>query len=149
MEGKGGVSVLATFADFKTVKSRNVVQLVLEVPIEQANQALQRLGGVPTPGQESWVGVARVEENAARHETRSLAQYAGALCSQPNFRAFCDQIWPDHKPGAEQAVREWCEIDSRSELDTDPRARAKFEAMMQNFRAWCRQVIEKIPSNRR
>ena len=50
----------ATYSDWKLIRSRKVVQVVLEVPIEQADEAYQVLGGMPNPASETWVGVARL-----------------------------------------------------------------------------------------
>jgi len=36
------------------------VQVVLEVPLEAADQAYTALGGMPDPGKSVWVGVARL-----------------------------------------------------------------------------------------
>src|SRR4051812_4591789 len=54
----------ATFSDFRLVKGRKVAQLVFEVPIEQADQALAALGGLPQPATEAWVALARLETKA-------------------------------------------------------------------------------------
>src|SRR4051794_33494293 len=53
-------AIQGTFADFKLVKTRRTVQIVIEVPIEQADQALAALGGLPQPAEEKWVAVARI-----------------------------------------------------------------------------------------
>ena len=55
-------AIAGTFADLRTVKTRGICQLVIELPIEQADHALEMLGGVPQPGKEKWVGVARLQE---------------------------------------------------------------------------------------
>jgi predicted metalloenzyme YecM len=43
-----------TFADFRLIKGRKVCQIVIEVPIEQADQALAALGGLPQPMQQRY-----------------------------------------------------------------------------------------------
>ena len=53
-------AVRGCFADFKTVKTRGVCQLIIEVPIESADHALAVLGGVPQAKAEQWVGIAPV-----------------------------------------------------------------------------------------
>lgn len=53
-------AVRGTFSDFKTVKTRGVCQLIIEVPIEDADHALAVLGGVPQMKAEQWVGVAPI-----------------------------------------------------------------------------------------
>lgn len=52
-------AIAGTFADLKSVKTRSVVQLVIEVPIEQA-EAVIRAFGYPQPGHEIPVAVARL-----------------------------------------------------------------------------------------
>jgi hypothetical protein len=42
-------AIKATFSDFRLIKGRKQAQLVLEVPIEQADNALAALGGIPQP----------------------------------------------------------------------------------------------------
>lgn len=51
-------AILATFSDFRTVKTRSTAQLVFEIPIDQADEALRLLGGIPQPGTERWAGIA-------------------------------------------------------------------------------------------
>src|SRR5579859_2923411 len=47
------------FADFRLVKTRSICQLVIEIPIERAEEAVQKFG-LPLPGQEIHVAVARL-----------------------------------------------------------------------------------------
>lgn len=58
-------AISGTFADFRMVKGRKVCQLVVEVPIEQADAALRALGGVPQPHVDRWVAIARLNETPA------------------------------------------------------------------------------------
>lgn len=110
----------ASYADWKLIKTRSVIQIVLEVPIEQADRAYQVLGGMPAPGAEQWCAVARLNEGVkvapelpveaagSCGETpdrphfprmpvsanRRLAQQAGMLCADPVFRAFLNEEGP-------------------------------------------------------
>ena len=56
----------ATFSDFRLVRGRKVAQLILEIPIEQAEAALH-LFGMPMPDRERWVAIAPMvgDPNAA------------------------------------------------------------------------------------
>lgn len=63
-------AVLGTFSDAKLIKSRSVLQIVIEIPIEQADDAMKALGGFPLPAQERWVGVALAPKD---REARSSA----------------------------------------------------------------------------
>jgi hypothetical protein len=51
----------ATFTDWRLIKGRKVVQVVLEVPVESADQAYQVLGGMPNPAESVWCAVARLQ----------------------------------------------------------------------------------------
>ena len=48
----------ATYSDWKVIKTRQVVQIVLEVPLKAAGHAYNVLGGMPNFESESWVAVA-------------------------------------------------------------------------------------------
>lgn len=54
-------ATLATFADFRIVKTRKLAQFVFEVPIESADEALTALGGLPRSDGERWCGIALIE----------------------------------------------------------------------------------------
>lgn len=54
-------AIRATFSDLRIVKGRKVAQLVMEIPIEQADHALAVLGGIPRSDKEVWVGIARLD----------------------------------------------------------------------------------------
>ena len=60
-------AILGTFADARAVKGRSVFQIIVEVPLENADKALQALGGWPQPATERWVGVALVGAIAPVH----------------------------------------------------------------------------------
>jgi hypothetical protein len=65
---------------------------------------------------------------------RPLAQRAGILCSDPEFRAFLRAMAWDHDPA--DYVRTWCRVDSRRDLDTTPDAATRFAALLTDFDAW-------------
>lgn len=64
----------AVFADWKVIKTRATVQLVFEIPIEQADQAYQALGGMPIAASEVWCGIARLK---LKDENNGLEQAEG------------------------------------------------------------------------
>ncbi len=97
------------------IKTRATVQLVFEIPIEQADAAYQALGGMPIAAKEVWCGIARLNSSPAvsqaekqpgsaqppvptepvraDKERRAFselapAQQAGILCNEPAFSAF-------------------------------------------------------------
>jgi hypothetical protein len=144
----------ATYSDFKLVKTRKVVQIVLEVPVEHANIVLDVLGGMPDPSKESWVGVALIRPDAAKpqpvvqprpagakRDWRDLppSQQAGIRCEEPSFEAFLKEErsddWHESQNTAE-CVRLICGVASRSELGTNHRARVIWTQLNSQFEAW-------------
>lgn len=49
--------VAGTYADFKVIKSRSVVQVVIELPIEKGADFIDKFG-MPLPGVETWMAIA-------------------------------------------------------------------------------------------
>jgi hypothetical protein len=51
----------ATYSDWRVLKGRKVIQIVLEVPLEAAGHAYNVLGGMPKIGGEEWFAIARLD----------------------------------------------------------------------------------------
>ena len=66
--------IAGTFADFKLIKGRKVAQIVVEIPIEQADAIVAALGGLPNPAVERWVAMAPVNMEAARAASSETAE---------------------------------------------------------------------------
>ncbi len=138
----------ASFADFRLVKGRKVAQLVFEVPIEQADQALTALGGLPQPAAETWVALARLETRSRgqvkplfKKEETKLSFEAAMRCRDPQFQRYCEELGYENvlnEEAAARVVRELCHIDSRSGLNTDPVAASLWRGLDGRFQAWKR-----------
>lgn len=144
----------ATYSDFKLVKTRKVVQIVLEVPVEQANVVLDVLGGMPDPSSETWVGVAPLSPDAvqpqpvvqprpagAKRDWRDMSpqQQAGIRCDDTAFVAFLREErsddWIETREPAE-CVRLICGVRTRAELETNHKARVIWHQLDDQFQAW-------------
>lgn len=90
--------VRGTFADFKTVKTRGVCQLIIEVPIEAADHALAVLGGVPQMKSEQWVGLAPI----TAPETAEEAPQTETAPEAPDV--------PEKVKGGPRTKRAWHEL---------------------------------------
>lgn len=117
--------IQGTYADFKLVRTRSVVQVIVEVPIERAGEVVERLG-IPQPGNEQWVSVGLLQEpdgasKDAAPGTKSTAdkpkrdwddippsQQAGILCADLHF-----QIWIAARYNSE------CKLDPHAVVCTD------------------------------
>lgn len=148
-------AIAGTFSDCKLVKSRSVMQLVIEVPIEQADAALKALGGVPLPGKERWVGIAPLQDKPSPaasaldepapseqpkrnfHEL-SPASQAAIKCTDPNFRRFLTErnpsggLYPTGDDAAEE-VRRICGVQSRALLNSNPPAQRRWQLLVAEY----------------
>jgi hypothetical protein len=111
----------ATFASFRLVQGRKVAQLIFEVPIEAADNALSVLGGVPNPEQTRWVGIARIDPKATKPKLSGkdlwrASSECAMLCKEPDFWAY---LGTSNEQEATEFVRNLLGIESRRELDQD------------------------------
>jgi hypothetical protein len=150
----------ATFADLKVIKTRQCVQIILEVPTEQFDAAYEVLGGLPNPAAERWFAVAALAQDSkpaserpqavvldkpqsgGKRDWRDMApaQQAALRCNNVMFTAFLKEERSDdwHEAGADPAecVRIICNVASRSLLDTEHRARVIWKQLDDQFQAW-------------
>jgi hypothetical protein len=155
----------ATYSDWKLVKTRGVVQVVMEVPVGESDAAYEILGGMPVHGKERWFGIAAIkspEEKEARAKPRQSsppsphpdgaarqkmdwrdvqpAAQAAMRCEKPEFWAFLREEYEypyiNHPDLAAIAVRTICQVKSRSELSTNHKARVLWKQLDDQFQAW-------------
>lgn len=153
--------LLADFTEIKMVKTRSVVQLVFEIPIEGADVAHERLGGFPQPGESRPCAIVRLGEGErwdpdtgeiedlpppVRVESRAApeayyqgrswrtippSQQAGILCAN---KAFMEWIGAADAAAAARLVRERCGCErSRSELDKSEGKAARWRNVARAF----------------
>jgi hypothetical protein len=141
-------AIRGCFADFRLIKSRKVAQLVIELPIEEADAALATLGGLPQPAAERWVALAALNvtsikpQEKRRFEDLKSAMQAGIRCGEPAFRKFLNEQFrydASSENDAAEAVREICGVASRSALNLDPVAAAKWQGLDARYVLWLRE----------
>lgn len=138
------------YSDLRFIKSRKVAQVVIELPIEQANRFLQAFGA-PDPSKETWVAIARLnhapesdnsndatelhEPEKPRRQWEHLRPSARAamLCDQDAFLAF---LKVRNKVEADAKIKAHCGIGSKRELDSDETKLMLFKMIEQLFEAW-------------
>lgn len=140
-----------TFADFKLVKTRSVCQVVIEIPIAEADKALDALGGLPRPESERWIALARINVTSIKPQKErqawdslKLAQQAGIRCTEPAFQRFLREEFGSEAHGdddedAANFVRKYCGIGSRAGLNDNPKAAAKWVELDTQFQLWMRE----------
>ncbi len=134
-------AIRATYSDLKLVKTRKVLQLIFEVPIEEADNALRVLGGMPRADAETWVGIALITEEAAARPTGKprkawgetpLVQQAGIRCNDVEFQQW---VAASDMQDAIEAVRRICKVKSRTEFATDDDAAERWRNLDRDFLA--------------
>ncbi len=155
----------ATYADWKLVKTRAVVQVVFEVPLADADAAYDVLGGMPNAAHEHWFGIAAIKEVMPNNPSESIsksdarpepkqdkparakrdwrdippAQQAGIRRNDPVFAAFLKEErasdWREASDAVE-CVRLICGVQSCKELGSDHRARVIWHQLDEQFQAW-------------
>lgn len=154
--------IRGTFSDWRPVKSRSVLQLVIELPIEQTQDVLDRLG-VPIPGVEKWVAVALLKDSveavepvepqkpapvvelkpARKWHDMKPSQQAGMLCADPLFLQFIRHRTNNSTiDDTAEWVRGQCAVRSRAELDEDPFAKNEWLCITADFFRWKNEPAE-------
>jgi hypothetical protein len=151
----------ATYSDFKLIKTRQSVQIVFEIPLQDVDAALEVLGGMPNPANEAWFGIAPLVTPAAKEAAATLqpnsprgggsqtktdwrdvqpTAQAGIRCADPIFHAYLKENysadWGALEGDAAEVVRFLCGINSRSDLSTKHAARMIWKQIDDGFQAW-------------
>jgi hypothetical protein len=142
-------AIKATFSDFKLIRTRKLCQLVLEIPIEEADNALATLGGIPQPQSDRWVAVARLNGAAKpepepkekrRWEDLKLSMQAGIRCEEKAFQKYMRSgesfFNVKDSESAAGAVKLYCGVDSRSGLNDNPTAAKLWKDLDRSYQAW-------------
>lgn len=120
------------FVDLRFLKSRKVVQVIVEFPIETGPEIVAAFG-TPNPAITVPVALARLTDGVAEKKGGKLAQQAGIMGGEAAFQAYVQVN--DNSTAAEQ-IRQWCGVKSRAELDHNEIAAAKFRELKRAYEAW-------------
>jgi hypothetical protein len=138
-------AIRASYSEFQMVKTRSVLKIILEVPIERAADVLKKLG-VPIPGEERHVAVALLSDLAKEPDNVVSIAKTRYAQSSPMERAVTragmlahDEEfwqWSSTMDEADAAgwIRDRCGVRSRSEIATDSTAFGRFVSMEEEFR---------------
>ena len=131
MTGKRA-AMFGSLVDLKNVNSHKSVRLTIDIPAEQASGVVEMFGW-PTQAQPVPVAIARMAGGWEKKETRSLAQQAGALCANAIFQVFMDC---QSEEECAIAVREVCDVKSRSEIRAGTLPGERWLDLVQRFHGW-------------
>ena len=128
-------AIEARYADWRPVKGRKVLQVILEVPLERQGEVLQMLGA-PLPDRDIQVAIALLsDQKDASFKGGKNAQRAGILCNEGAFQRWCDAGNPGE---AADYIRQRCGVTSRAHLDHDEKAARDFREMALEYETWTR-----------
>jgi len=122
------------------VKGRKVLQLIFEVPLEQAPMVHDAFGE-PSPDGSTWVGIAKIDLTARPEERKplKLSNRAALLCKETKFAEFIEAEFDATKNyDPVLFVKSFCGVSSRSELDTDDGAADSFRKLEADYNHWLR-----------
>tara|TARA_R100000278_G_scaffold117467_1_gene97470 strand:+ start:350 stop:772 length:423 start_codon:yes stop_codon:yes gene_type:complete len=132
--------IRGTYADFKLVKTRNVVQMIVEVPVEEAERVTATFG-IPHPQEEKWVAVALLDTRKVENNTRAnkAIQQAGILCKEISFGEFLKHKVPEVNPKDQNSIangiRTLAGVKSRSDFKNNETALKIWERLYDEYRA--------------
>lgn len=145
-------AIKATFADYKRIKSRKVMQVIFEVPLETWPRDYKVLGE-PEIETSQWFAIARMEgakepASTPKEQGSNLAANAALTVQEGSFSCFIQEIYPNVcyiatannclKFSADAALKEALGIKSKSELNTDPAAAQRWRELRSEYEAWMR-----------
>lgn len=143
-------AIRGCFSDFKIIRTRKLCQIIIEVPIEQADSALAALGGVPRSDDEKWVAIARLDINAMKaplpHPKERREFFTLPMPNQAGIRSddLKFQLWLGATYGGvfqnvddcAQVIREICGVKSRKEILPGTAAGDKWVSLLREYEGY-------------
>ena len=135
--------IQGTYADFRVVKTRKVLQMIIEIPIEKSEDFTRKFG-LPDPSKEKWVAVAYLNDVKPMEndsDASKIVKIAGILCKSPKFGEFLNekfnaQLDINDPESIANMIRTVCAVTSRSEFATNPVAQKSFVDLHTEYRKW-------------
>ena len=135
--------IQGTYSDFKIIKTRSVAQLIIEVPLEQASDAVE-IFGLPTPESEKWVAVAMLNETAINKDENAVKaiQQAGMLCKSQDFGNFLnaqynmDEVNPNDAHTIANGLRTLLGVRTRTDMHDNPDTVLAFNRIKGEYDQW-------------
>ena len=135
--------IRGTYSDYKLIKSRNVIQIGVEISIEKAEEFVSMFG-MPQPSTEKWVAIAGLNEEVVNknEEVVKTIQQAGMLCKEVNFGRFLRtqkkmlDVIPNQEDTIAKGLRAILGIKSRTDFHTDPVSVMTFNRLKSEYEKW-------------
>jgi hypothetical protein len=121
-------AIRGTFSDFRLIKGRKCAQIICEIPIEEADAALSVLGGIPQPASERWIALAPLNITSIKPaQEKRRFENLSPLCKRASDAMSLCYFW------------RYCGVPSRSNLNLDPKAAAKWQELDARYMLWLRE----------
>lgn len=153
-----------SYSDLKVVKSRSVVQVVVEIPIEQSASFVAAFG-MPQPGAEVPVALALLKASPGADigpgDSHNTGQQSGEVgksrtpwtkmlrsaraairCDDPKFQLWLSNRYPKATCDTAELVRQFCGVKSRADLNENREAAEKFDRLDTQFLMDTNQMAE-------
>jgi hypothetical protein len=142
-------AISGDYTDLRFIKGRKVCAITIEIPIEAAEDFV-RAFGTPRPAEGVPVALARMMQPKAEEPARerrkmeelALPVQAALLCDREAFQRFMRERLSYRNVSdvdtAAEALREWCNVKSRSELLPGTDAASLFFKLKGEFDVWMR-----------
>jgi hypothetical protein len=136
--------VAGEYVTFKHVKTRKCVVLEVEVPEEEFEAVIEKLG-MPVGGNSKPVAIALLDESKVTKAPKvendnKMVTRAVMLCKETAFQRFaveCGGIGDElSEDNAADYIKYYCDVNSRSELKDDIDAQRKFVGMVEGYKYW-------------
>src|SRR6266581_3120392 len=98
----------ACYSDWKLIKTRGVVQVVMEVPLAEADAAYKVLGGMPDVSREQWFGVAALKLAQTEKEAMPNPERSKPIDARPqpnSAPAGAKRDWKELQPQQQAGIR--------------------------------------------
>ena len=133
--------VQGTYSDAKFIKSRKVLQVIIEIPVEHGDAFFEKFGVPNSHENERWIELSDLGHHASLEgdeEGDKAVQQAGILCKDPEFGRFlayylnvvsdennCDKV--------ADLLRDITGVKSRTEYRHDKDRRRAFHNIVSQF----------------
>ena len=148
MSDEPTMAITGTYSDFKIIKSRSVAQVIVEVPLEEANNVIE-VFGVPRPDAEQWVGIVglRRDKMVSKSMATKHIQQAGIMARDESFQGWLkavkgfEDVVIGSTDSAAEAMRALLGIRSRTEMHSRPEVVEAWRRIYDEYLNWKKSKV--------
>ena len=131
------------YSNFRIVKSRNVAEVCIEIPLEQGEEFVQMFG-MPNPEGSKWLAIAALDKPkvADYEEGMRAIQQCALICKQEKFGIFLktiknvEEVNPFDEESITRGLKAILGISSRKELK-NRQVRIGYNRLINEYEQFC------------